>query len=788
MAKKDNKKNKVPFAVLRKGVLGAVLGVSMFAGGVGILSGCEQATGKNGSTWLSGTTNPEASQGVLGDFYYDTDDYKIYQKGENGWILVSTIKPTVSINEEGYWEINGAGTGVKAVATEVSINEQGYWVVGGTVTDCKAEGENGSIPEIKNGIWWIGTKNTGVEASGTNGKSAYQLAQDAGYPGTEAEWIASLKGEKGSVWYTGEGNPTIDAKVDDYYLDTQTSDVYVKTATGWVLSANIKGDDAITISSFRKVVDESNKWGMVYYYELTMSDNSKINSAPVKEIVDNYYYTATENGDVETLIKEGVKYIKLGNNIALNDKYDEVSTSNTIRLNADLNLDLNGYTLTSNNRIVMTGATINITNGAMMFATKDVHSAIQLQGGAVATLNDVELNNENGYGVCVLASKLDVVDSKITADIMGVTTNAGSEEFHDVNIVIKDSVVSTVGGHDYDNTAILMNVPGNLLVENSEVYGDRQAMICRGGETTVKNSKVVLTADWACAQTSLDGFYSDYETWLDGNKVPSSAIVLGNNSTTAYQYSAGLTLENADVATKKFIVPIEKLPYIEGDYWYLDGINTGVPATEPQPGSAYEYVYLSNIYAQGNTTEEGKEYIGATFKIKNENLNAGELYLAEIDYDTVKMSIDVSNKETLDEAMKFVKTMTMMNDVPVEVLLSILNLQLTQDIIIIEEEMSYSTYNEYMQANYFLASEESPYEIEVFAMSITVATADEFMNALEGGPVKLVADIELTVDANTESYIREVMAHGYIDQNGYNLTFKTQESEGGQEGSGEGSV
>lgn len=34
---------------------------------------------------------------------------------------------------------------------------------------------------------------------GENGKSAYQLAMEKGFVGTEAEWIASLKGETGSI-------------------------------------------------------------------------------------------------------------------------------------------------------------------------------------------------------------------------------------------------------------------------------------------------------------------------------------------------------------------------------------------------------------------------------------------------------------------------------------------------------------------------------------------------------------------------------------------------------------
>lgn len=39
--------------------------------------------------------------------------------------------------------------------------------------------------------------------NGVDGKSAYQLAVDAGFVGTEAQWIASLKGEKGDTGAQG---------------------------------------------------------------------------------------------------------------------------------------------------------------------------------------------------------------------------------------------------------------------------------------------------------------------------------------------------------------------------------------------------------------------------------------------------------------------------------------------------------------------------------------------------------------------------------------------------------
>jgi len=81
-----------------------------------------------------------------------------------------------------------------------------------------------------------------VGPTGPVGKSAYQSAVDGGYVGTEAQWIASLKGAKGdtgsastvagpsgargSVWASGAGAPSGSAAAGDQYLDTSNGDVW----------------------------------------------------------------------------------------------------------------------------------------------------------------------------------------------------------------------------------------------------------------------------------------------------------------------------------------------------------------------------------------------------------------------------------------------------------------------------------------------------------------------------------------------------------------------------------
>jgi len=71
-------------------------------------------------------------------------------------------------------------------------------------------GANGITPTISNGNWWLGSTDTGVVA-------------------------------EGGLWYVGAGQPSIQGKNGDLYLDNTTADVYKKTSGVWEIVANIKG-------------------------------------------------------------------------------------------------------------------------------------------------------------------------------------------------------------------------------------------------------------------------------------------------------------------------------------------------------------------------------------------------------------------------------------------------------------------------------------------------------------------------------------------------------------------
>lgn len=100
--------------------------------------------------------------------------------------------PTIAIDSEGYWTINGE-RGTNPTKAQGEKGNDGYSpTVTATVVN---NGVDLTIVD-KNGTQNVGIRNG---ADGNDGQSAYELAVDNGYTGTEKEWLDSLKGIDGTI-------------------------------------------------------------------------------------------------------------------------------------------------------------------------------------------------------------------------------------------------------------------------------------------------------------------------------------------------------------------------------------------------------------------------------------------------------------------------------------------------------------------------------------------------------------------------------------------------------------
>lgn len=129
------------------------------------------------------------------------------------------------------------------------------WVIDGVVQDVSAVGQSGATPTIDQttGHWFISGKDTGFQAigkDGKNGKSAYQLAVDNGYPSSLDTWLASLKGDKGD-----KGETALSVKVGSVKSGDKTTVTNSGTSTDLVLDFTFAPKDLEGLASYATKAD-----------------------------------------------------------------------------------------------------------------------------------------------------------------------------------------------------------------------------------------------------------------------------------------------------------------------------------------------------------------------------------------------------------------------------------------------------------------------------------------------------------------------------------------------------
>lgn len=124
------------------------------------------------------------------------------------------------------------------------------WVIDGVVQDVSAVGQSGATPTIDQttGHWFINSVDTGIQAigkDGKDGKSAYQLAVDNGYPSSLDTWLASLKGDPGE-----KGETALSVKVGSVKSGDTTTVTNSGTDTDLVLDFTFAPKDLEGLASY----------------------------------------------------------------------------------------------------------------------------------------------------------------------------------------------------------------------------------------------------------------------------------------------------------------------------------------------------------------------------------------------------------------------------------------------------------------------------------------------------------------------------------------------------------
>lgn len=230
-------------------------------------------------------------------------------------------------------------------------------------------------------------------------------------------------------------------------------------------------------------------------------------------------------------------------------------------------INLNGYTLDlavaytrplvigQNFSSVNYGAVNNVTikNGTLIAA------GLLVLDGATLTVEDVEYNSTlTSFGVQCKGSTLNVVDSTVIskyAYVIGTNAAQKGEDGTGTHGVIINVTGSTLKSDfidkDSGSVTVFFNVPGNLNIEDSTIYGVQNAVMVRGGTAVIKNS--TLTTAEQIAAGSEDKFTE--ENWGNGNEVPYAALLVGNGTPGSYKYSTYVTLIDTKITSLNENVP-----------------------------------------------------------------------------------------------------------------------------------------------------------------------------------------------------------------------------------------
>ena len=149
-----------------------------------------------------------------------------------------------------------------------------------------------------------------VEAGtkGEDGKSAYQIALDEGFEGSEAEWLASLKGTDGRNGIDGiNGTNGKDGKTPvkgvDYFTTAEINEIEEGAAAKVDLSNYAKTADLSTVATSGSYNDLSDKPPIPEPYELPVASATALGGVKVGSglSITNGVLSATGGGTADSV-------------------------------------------------------------------------------------------------------------------------------------------------------------------------------------------------------------------------------------------------------------------------------------------------------------------------------------------------------------------------------------------------------------------------------------------------------------------------------------------------------
>lgn len=347
------------------------------------------------------------------------------------------------------------------------------------------------------------------------------------------------------TWAIADGWSPVPGYENVWYLeftpDTDDDGNYVYTEDSWyVLEGNtVYYDPSITKEQIQEAGEDINLTFQSYIIQ--QEGDGITNVARAYEFASGASVYGGSVSDADGL-SEAISSVEAGQSVSFTVTDDITLTSAiqpasgakvTLDIADDKTVDATYVAAVSDgSEVTINGGTLNLTNSNLGTCN------IEADEGGTVNLNGVTVNSE-GSGAIAYNGTLNITDSTIDAKgYYAVSTNASKYRVN--HITITDSTLTAVGKNK-DNCGVLFNTDGTLDISGSTINADRQAVIVRGGTATITNTTISDTMGWNWSgKKEPDKYIND--DWGSGNEVPAFPIVVGDTSSTAYNYDASLTL------------------------------------------------------------------------------------------------------------------------------------------------------------------------------------------------------------------------------------------------------
>lgn len=361
--------------------------------------------------------------------------------------------------------------------------------------------------------------------------------------GLENETITVNAVEHGTIEHKNKADDSQDYKYGD------TAVVTVTPNEGFMI-------ETITVDGKAIEVPEDKKGG--YSFEQSVEKDLNISATftdvhTISEFTDSVINEIKNAQDIKVKLAGDVT---LGVTLPLakgTTEYDLDGHTITSTLNGmlrDANTDIATF---GNKSVTLKNGNIvsNYDKGTVNVIDSSYLAAFTLDGVTVSNNSISTVNPITGI-YCSSTTETKILNSTINIKgssnlgAYGIGTNNLDGE--NKTITIENTKV-TVTSDDFDNTAFLGNTEGiKVIVKNSTFTADRQAVIARTGNWDISGSTFVSTGKWLDASEANVTTNTKYKTtagsWKAGNEVVSGGLILGDETTSAYNTPVVATLKD----------------------------------------------------------------------------------------------------------------------------------------------------------------------------------------------------------------------------------------------------